>query len=267
MYILRVQIENGQVVWYNVEKQRGAEYRNIRWRGITSVFTTVGVKKESSATQEQVGGANTGVGGITSADPQIQNEQLKPENFRAVQFDETTKEERKPTEWKYQHNPWENETVRRDTVIDPYAVYGFRPSGAEGSSLQSFAKEENGKPVYDWYTPAVVEEYKRVREAYHKENEDARGIVASMRSEGASEEDIARVMIKNRNDVRINSYKDGDKIKDENGYQEAVKRAEKNSFENLIKRKTAGEIIESATKGNAGMDACVGLYDKYFSTY
>ncbi|WP_155839010.1 hypothetical protein [Butyrivibrio sp. LB2008] len=47
-----------------------------------------------------------------------------------------------------------------------------------------------------------------------------------------------------------------------------MERAKLKSYKNLIKAgKTPEEIIQTATKGCPGMDACTGLYDEYYDTY
>ncbi len=167
----------------------------------------------------------------------------------------------KPVGFQYEHNPSDNPKVLRDAIEDSNAVYGYRPR--QDGSLAAFA---NAK----WDDPIAVECYRQDRIAYHNKNEGAaQQMVLSMTAEGASLEDIARAVNEYRNKSRINSYIDlNGEIKNIDGYNAALARAEKNSYENLILRgKTPEQIIKSATKGNPAMDACTGLYDKYFDTY
>ena len=89
-----------------------------------------------------------------------------------------------------------------------------------------------------------------------------------MRMKGASPEEIARAANELRNQNRLNDYINDpvglEKVKqsnlkvygNENGLtaEEAYKKY--GSWEN---------VIESSMNSNPGMDACCGLYDKYYS--
>ena len=166
-----------------------------------------------------------------------------------------------PKGFKYIHNPSENPKVLVDAIEDPNAVYGYRPK--EGGSLSQFAKD-------DWSNPEVVASARQNRIDYHNRNEGAAmQIVSDMTAEGASREEIARVVCDYRNQSRIEAYIDSDgNITNIDGYEGALKRAEMRSYENLIKSgKTPDDIIRTATKGNPAMDACTGLYDDYYDTY
>ena len=163
--------------------------------------------------------------------------------------------------FKYKNNPSENPKVLKDAVEDPNAVYGYRPR--KDGSLSRFADAS-------WDDPVKVEGYRQDRVAYHARNEGAaQKMVADMTAEGKSTEEIAREVNKFRNQSRIDAYIDADgNIKNMEGYKAALERTELRSYDNLIKAgKTPEQIIRSATKGNPGMDACVGLYDEFYSTY
>ena len=163
--------------------------------------------------------------------------------------------------FQYKHNPSDNPKVLADAIEDPSAVYGYRPRS--DGSLSMFADA-------DWNNPIAVEGYKRDRIAYHNRNEGAAiQIVKEMSAKGASTEDIARAVNQYRNQSRLNAYIDSDgNIINPKGYNAALERMELRSYDNLIKQgKTPEQIIESATRGNPAMDACVGLYDEYFDSY
>ena len=46
----------------------------------------------------------------------------------------------------YEHDPRDNPTAMRDIVVNPDAVYGFSPSGAEDSTLKEYVD------LIDWIT-------------------------------------------------------------------------------------------------------------------
>ncbi len=81
-------------------------------------------------------------------------------------------------------------------------------------------------------------------------------------------EQKARAAVAVRNEARINSCVDANgNITDRNAYDNAVARAKKYTYEYLVGRGNSdAEIIESAYDTNQGMDACLGLYDTYFSS-
>jgi hypothetical protein len=94
-------------------------------------------------------------------------------------------------------------------------------------------------------------------------------MIAEMKNNGCSTEEMARAACNYRNQTRLNSYLDSKgNIIDQNGYNAALERMKTRSYEALRSSgKTPEEIISSSMRTNPAMDACVGLYDQNFKTY
>ena len=151
----------------------------------------------------------------------------------------------------------------QDAIEDANAVYGYKPN--DTGSLKKFVK-------YDWTDPEVVAKFRKNRLQYHIENDAYRDLVNSMRAEGHTDAEIAKTLVEKRNVNRLSSYIDENgRIIDIELYNQAKEHCV--SYEQLRQGykgkhgKTDLEIIESAMRGNEGMDACCGLYDDYYSTY
>lgn len=93
-----------------------------------------------------------------------------------------------------------------------------------------------------------------------------------MRADGHSDVEIAKTLVEKRNANRLSSYIDENgKISDIELYNQAKEHCV--TYEQLKHGingnpgKSDLQIIESAMKGNEGMDACCGLYDDYYYTY
>ena len=93
--------------------------------------------------------------------------------------------------------------------------------------------------------------------------------VKGLLDEGYSMDDIAKNMVNERNQNRIDSYiKNGNYEGLEGMYKSNLKEygnAEGPTYEYMLKKYGSNEeIINSSIKSNLGMDACTGLYDEYF---
>lgn len=161
----------------------------------------------------------------------------------------------------YRHDPALNPYAMRDIVADENAVYGFRPN--ETGSLKSYA-------AADWSDPNVVEQGRQERIAYHQSVEGMYGLLEEMTAAGKSVEEIARAVSGKRNEIRLASYDN-----DPEGLETLKARnLEKYGHEEgplpdeLYAQYGSWEIVlEKAFSVNAGMDACLGLYDDYYAVY
>ena len=156
----------------------------------------------------------------------------------------------------------DNPKATADIVVDPDAVYGYAPN-PDSTRLGAYA-------VYDFSDAEIVEEMKRQREEYHESVKELYQIKSDMEAEGKSVEEIARAVSTRRNEIRMESYKDDpeglEKLKEsnlatfgnENGGTPEYFYEKYGSWET---------VLEKAFSTNAGADACLGLYDKYYYTY
>lgn len=161
----------------------------------------------------------------------------------------------------YQHDPRENAAAMRDIVADETAIYGFRPS--ETGSLKMYADA-------DWSDPAIVEAGRADRIAYHESLKTMYDMLGQMQSEGRTTEEIAWAVSTRRNEIRLEAYDDDPEglaaLKARNlekyGHEEGPLPDE------LFAQYGSWErVIEKAFSTNAGMDACLGLYDDYYYLY
>ena len=164
--------------------------------------------------------------------------------------------------FKYKHDPRDNPSAMADIIEDENAVYGFRPS--ESGSLKMYA-------FYDWSDADVVEQGRQDRIAYHSSIESMYEILEKMTAEGKSTEEIARAVSAKRNEIRLAAYENDpeelEEIKKRNlekyGHEEGPLPEE--IYEQNGKSWEA--VISKAFSTNSGMDACLGLYDDYYSLY
>ena len=161
----------------------------------------------------------------------------------------------------YEHDPRLNSSAMNDITEDKTAVYGFRPN--ETGSLKQFAS-------YDWTDPESVENWRQERIAYHESLDSMYSILNTMIYEGKSTEEIARAVSERRNEIRLEAYSDDPEglslLKERNlekyGHEEGPLPDE------LYEKYGSWEkVIDKAFNPNAGMDACLGLYDDYYETY
>ncbi len=163
--------------------------------------------------------------------------------------------------FRYEHDPRLNPKAMADIVVDPSAVYGFSPS-PEGS-LASYAE-------FDWTDPVAMAEYRQNRLDYLNSYYQMYAIVDEMTAQGKGIEETARAVSAKRNELRLAaSADDPDKLA-------AVKKRNLEKYgheegpmaDELYEQYGSWEIVlEKAFSHNSGMDACVGLYDEYYSYY
>lgn len=162
----------------------------------------------------------------------------------------------------YVHDPMENPDAAKDIIVDPDAVYGYAPS-PDSQRLASFLQ-------YDWTDPETVNGFREQREAYHESMKELYQMITEMKDQGKSTEEIARAVSTRRNEIRLETYKDD---------PEGLAELKKNNLETygnengptpefLYDKYGSWEtVIGKALSTNAGADACLGLYDKYYDTY
>ena len=162
----------------------------------------------------------------------------------------------------YKHDPMANPKAAADIVENPDAVYGYSPS-PESTRLKDYVD-------YDWTDEKVVNEMKEQREAYHESIQELYDMIDSMKADGKDIEEIARAVSTRRNELRLEAYQDDpeglEKVKksnletygDENGGSPDYFYEKYGDWET---------VLEKALSVNAGADACLGLYDKYYDTY
>ena len=162
----------------------------------------------------------------------------------------------------YVHDPMDNPKAAKDIVEDPDAVYGYSPS-PESERLKDYVD-------YDWTDPALVEEMRKQREAYHESIQELYDMIDSMKANGDSVEEIARAVSNRRNGLRLEAY-DGDpeglaKVKQSN--LDTYGNENGGTPEYFFEKYGSWEVVlEKALSANPGADACLGLYDKYYDSY
>ena len=161
----------------------------------------------------------------------------------------------------YKHDPSLNAYAMQDIVADETAIYGFKPN--DTGSLKAYADA-------DWSDPEVVEKGRQERIAYHESIESMYDILEEMSAAGKSVEEIARTVSTKRNEIRLAAYDN-----DPEGLETLKARnLEKYGHEEgplpdeLYAQYGSWEtVLEKAFNVNAGMDACLGLYDDYYDVY
>ena len=162
----------------------------------------------------------------------------------------------------YLHDPMKNPSAAKDIVEAPEAVYGYAPS-PDSTRMKAFLE-------FDWTNAQLVEEFRRQREDYHESIQELYGMIRSMKAAGNTTEEIARAVSTRRNEIRLESYRD-----DPEGLEKA-KQSNLETFGNenggtpdyfYAKYGSWETVIEKALSVNAGADAILGLYDKYYDTY
>ncbi|WP_312339229.1 hypothetical protein [Anaerospora hongkongensis] len=167
-------------------------------------------------------------------------------------------EESRRPEFIYKNNPMNNPKAAKDIVENPDAVYGYSPN-PKSTRIGKFANK------IDWNDPNQVEIARQTRLAYHESNQQ---MLDNLYSQGYSTEGIAQKMVNERNANRLNSYLARG---DMEGY-EMARRSNLDTYQNadgptpesMFKKYGSWEgVIEASVSSNPGMDACVGLYDRY----
>ena len=150
-----------------------------------------------------------------------------------------------------------------DAIRNPKAVYGYSPN-PKSKSISGYAD------AIDWSSPKEVAKATARREKYHIRNDNILEQVIKMRAEGYSAEEIARKTNQLRNTNRLNDY-----ISDPEGLARVKNRnllkygnEDGPTAEYLFEKYGSWEkVIEKSMSANPGMDACCGLYDKYYHLY
>ena len=181
--------------------------------------------------------------------------------LQGMRSEKVTSDEAGQQPFEYIHDPRDNPSAMADIIRDENAVYGFRPS--ETGSLKQYADA-------DWSDPAIVEQGRQDRIAYHESIADMYDMLREMRSEGRSNEEIARAVSTRRNELRIEAC---------NGDPDALARLKERNLEKygheegplpdelFVQYGSWDTVIIKAFSPNSGMDACLGLYDDYYDIY
>ena len=162
----------------------------------------------------------------------------------------------------YTHDPMQNPKAAADIIVDPDAVYGYAPN-PDSVRLGAFAK-------YDWSDAAFVAQMKQEREAYHESIHELYQTKADMEAQGnlwkrspvRSATAAMRCGSKPTRTIPtgLATLKESNlqKYGNENGGTPEYYYEKTGSWE---------AVIEKAFSTNAGADAMLGLYDKYYDTY
>ena len=164
--------------------------------------------------------------------------------------------------FRYIHDPRLNPVCMADVIVDSSAVYGFLPR-PDGGRLSSYAG-------FDWSDETVIASAREERIAYHESMRELYEMTARMEAEGKGIEEIARTVSHRRNELRLEAYVDNPEG------LEAAKASNLANYGNefgptadsLFEKYGSWEMVLSkAFSTNSGMDACLGLYDDYYSLY
>ena len=177
-------------------------------------------------------------------------------------YNEETGSQSRDGVFTYIHDPRDNPEAMADIIENADAVYGFSPD-PRSERLGTYA-------ACDWTDPAFVAKAQKERRAYHESMESMTDILYQMREEGASTEEIARTVSKERNRLRLVFY-----LNDPLGLAAVILsnlktygHVEGPTPDELYERYGSWEIVlQRAFLSNMGMDACCGLYDEYYWLY
>lgn len=175
---------------------------------------------------------------------------------------EETVPETEPARFAYERDPRLNPAAMADIVENPDAVYGFSPN-PESTRLGKFAD-------YDWTNPEAVAQYRQERIAYHESLYSMYDILEEMRAAGSSIEEMARAVSAERNRLRLESYRNDPEglAKAKQSNLETYGNENGPTADSLYEKYGSWEIVlQRAFSPNAGMDACTGLYDDYYTLY
>ena len=225
------------------------------------VFTAsadVSTEKSSETAEVTQPDATVSLDAAAVEDEEAQKDHSKTEKTQLKDNDSQLKD----GGFTYAHDPRENPQAMEDIIENPNAVYGFSPD-PQSERLSSFVQ-------IDWTDPKVVAQIQEQRRNYHKSKESMLDLLRQKREEGASIEEMARAVSKERNRLRIESYKDDPEglasVKESNlktyGHEEGPTPDELfEKYGSWIK------VLLSAFGTNMGMDACCGLYDENYELY
>ena len=164
--------------------------------------------------------------------------------------------------FKYEHNPMDNPYAAADIEVDENAVYGYRPN--KTGSLAQWADN-------DWSDKKTVEDGRKERIAYHKSIESLYALLDQMVAKHYNTEQIARKISDERTELKKKEY-ENDPVELENakarnlekwGHEEEPTADEYYEYYNH----SWETVLSKALSTNSGMDACLGLYDDYYSVY
>ena len=166
------------------------------------------------------------------------------------------------SDFKYIHDPMQNELVKNEILVNPDAVFGFSPNPAS-ERLGAFAK-------YDWTDEKVVLPISNERVIYHERVEnELLALLDIGKKNGDSVEDIARALSERRNTIRLEEAEAAgtleetkqsnlDNYGNENGQTPEYRFEKYGSWET---------VASKAFSTNVAIDVCLGLYDKYYDVY
>lgn len=178
--------------------------------------------------------------------------------FMAVSFGTTAF----AADFKYTHDPMEDDRARNDIIVNSEAVYGYSPN-PESERLGEFAK-------YDWSDESLVASSQKEREDYHTRVEsELLKLLGKGKKNGDSVERIARTLSERRNKIRLEEAEDAGSL-EETKQSNLGKYGNENgpTPEYLYEKYGSWETVAAkAFSTNVGMDVCLGLYDKYYDTY
>ncbi len=162
----------------------------------------------------------------------------------------------------YLHDPMTNPKAAADILEDPNAVYGYVPNPAS-ARLGPYAD-------FDFTDPTAVASARQDREEYHESVHELYVMIEDMKDAGYTIEQIARAVSGRRNQIRLEYYRDDPEglamVKESNLAKYGNEMGGTPEF--FYEKYGSWEaIIEGSLSTNAGMDAILGLYDKYYDTY
>lgn len=159
----------------------------------------------------------------------------------------------------YENDPRLDPRAMEDVNYNPEAVYGFSPD-PESDRLGSYAR-------YDFSDPALVASSTKERIDYLADFQKMYKLWDDMKAQGKSIEEIARAVSALRNELRLEAYKDNPeglasaKASNLKKYGNEMGPTVESLFE---KYGSWEKVLIKSFSTNAGMDACLGLYDIEF---
>ena len=163
----------------------------------------------------------------------------------------------------YSHDPRDNPDAMKDIVYNPDAVYAFAPDPAS-VRIGEYAD------AIDWTDPEQVADARKIREDYHASLSELYEIITDMLLEAKPVEEIARAVSQKRNELRLEAVKDSPENLEltKKSNLETYGHEEGPTPDELYEKYGSWQtVLEKALDTNAGMDACVGLYDEYYDYY
>lgn len=140
-----------------------------------------------------------------------------------------------------------------DLLEDPQGVYGYMPT--------TDSQFHSSKWPVDWSNHSQVASARKTRLEYHAGLDKKREWVDTMRSEGVSDDDIARQIVDMRNQDRLSHYKTPEAL--ESVYQRNTAKYGNKfgpSYESQVaKYGSSEEVINAALRSNDTMDILTGI--------